>query len=683
MERVLKLPSASSDHAVTPPPAVQQQGVRARLWVPADMLFVRESAQAYAWLWLLRADGALRVWRLPRASLGEDERLVELAWRADDDPVNDTWRLPLAPVVPVPRWSVSWGHPMARAAQAFAAALDGAVLDTLGGLEQGGAYFGCAENYSRLAVLSPTVRAHRLQALALFPPLVAPLLLLCPERAEVLDPPSADDPPPGWHASPEVLDAIDRGRDLVGALARYWGVTRGVVRLPLMRQPWRTLPIPRKWLWLLDALPAHARPRTEADWQAWESHLRAVPVRWRSRSDADWVARGLGPDPAALWGALQQRWPHLGLALRDAWDFLRAAHAHAVQRGGVSVLPDAGELGLAWMARWGLRRLLAASQRWHETPVVDRFQPLPRPADETASLAAVEPVIGHWRSALGEAEELTTADALRAEGEAMRHCAADYWSDCAWEGMRFFRLQATNGERATASFELDADAEPPLYEWHDCRGPRNAPACDTIQALAQQLEEALNAEATMAVRRRLAQAVRAQRSQSRALVPQPTPDPIRPLDRQSEQELQGALAFWSAHAPAGPGLGRRLRTAVAGLLYRPGRYCLARLGVGDAVRLVREPDNPHDPLAVRIDWGDVTLGYIPRRVNRDVAAALDAGVPLRAWVDDVDPSLPAHEHVAIVVAWPESTAREGASSRVTVHAPAGRTAPSPVVPNSP
>ncbi|MDM7463805.1 MAG: HIRAN domain-containing protein [Tepidimonas taiwanensis] len=479
MERAPTLPSTSPAHAVTPPLAAQQQGVRARLWVSPDTLFVRESAQAYVWLWLLRADGALRVWRLPRVSEGDDDLLVELAWRADDDPAHDAWRLPLAPVVPVPRWSVSWGHPMARAVQAFAAALDDAVLNTLGGLEQRGAYFGCAENYSRLAVLKPTVRAHRLQALTLFPPLVAPLLLLCPERPEVLDPPSADDPPPSWHASPEVLDAIDRGRDLVLALAHYWGVTRGVVRLPLMRQPWRALPIPRKWLWLPDALPPHARPRTDADWQAWEGHLRALPVRWRSRGDADGVARGLGPDRAALWTALRQRWPHLDLVLRDVWDFLRAAHAHAaVQRGGVSVLPS--------------------------------------------------------------------------------------------------------------------------------------------------------------------------------------PETLRRLDRQSERELQGALAFWSAHALADRGVGRRLRTAVAGLLYRPGRYCLARLGVGDAVHLVREPDNSHDPLAVRIDWGDVTLGYIPRRVNRDVAEALDAGVPLRAWVDDVDPALPAHEQVAIVVAWPESTAGEGA-----------------------
>lgn len=620
------------------------------------MLFLRESAQAYVWLWLLRTDGALRVWRLPRETQGDDELLVELAWRADDDPAHDAWRLPLAPVVPVPRWSVSWGHPMARAAQAFAAMLDDAVLNTLGGLEQRGAYFGCAENYCRLAVLSPMVRAHRLQALTLFPPLVAPLLLRCPERPEVLDPPSADDPPPSWHASPEVLDAIDRGRDLVGALARYWGVTRSLVRLPLMREPWRTLPIPRKWLWLLDALSPHTRPRTEADWQAWEGHLRALPVRWRSRGDANWVARGLGPDPAALWTALRQRWPHLDLALRDVWDFLRAAHAHAVQRGGVSVLPDAGELGLAWMARWGLRRLLAASQRWHDAPVVDRFEPLPRPTDETAWPAAVEPVTGHFRSADGEAEELVTADALRAEGEAMRHCAADYWPDCVEEGMRFFHLQTMNGEQATASFELDVDTEPPLYEWHDCRGPCNASPSDALRALGQQVEDALNAEATLAVRRRLAQAVRGWRSERCKHFPPPSPETSRRLDRQSERELQGALAFWSAHTLADRGAGRRLRTAVAGLLYRPGRYCLARLGVGDTVRLVREPDNPHDPLAVRIDWGDVTLGYIPRRVNRDVAAALDAGVPLRAWVDDVDPALPAHEQVAIVVAWPESTA---------------------------
>ena len=48
-----------------------------------------------------------------------------------------------------------------------------------------------------------------------------------------------------------------------------------------------------------------------------------------------------------------------------------------------------------------------------------------------------------------------------------------------------------------------------------------------------------------------------------------------------------------------------------------------RLRVGDPLTLVREPENPHDPRAVRVEWQGHKLGYVPRKENRSVAAALD------------------------------------------------------------
>jgi len=54
--------------------------------------------------------------------------------------------------------------------------------------------------------------------------------------------------------------------------------------------------------------------------------------------------------------------------------------------------------------------------------------------------------------------------------------------------------------------------------------------------------------------------------------------------------------------------------------------------VGDALALVREPDNVHDANAVRVDWQGHKLGYVPRAQNADVARQLDAGVPLAARI---------------------------------------------------
>ncbi|MBR5115298.1 MAG: HIRAN domain-containing protein [Oscillospiraceae bacterium] len=58
---------------------------------------------------------------------------------------------------------------------------------------------------------------------------------------------------------------------------------------------------------------------------------------------------------------------------------------------------------------------------------------------------------------------------------------------------------------------------------------------------------------------------------------------------------------------------------------------------GDALELVREPENPHDALAVRIDnAAGEKIGYVPRALNADIAALLDAGVELRCCTVSVE-----------------------------------------------
>ncbi len=74
-------------------------------------------------------------------------------------------------------------------------------------------------------------------------------------------------------------------------------------------------------------------------------------------------------------------------------------------------------------------------------------------------------------------------------------------------------------------------------------------------------------------------------------------------------------------------------------------YALAewqgRMQIGDALQLIREPENRHDPLAIRVEWQGHKLGYVPRAHNRAVAAAMDAGEPFVARISrlksDPDP----------------------------------------------
>lgn len=56
---------------------------------------------------------------------------------------------------------------------------------------------------------------------------------------------------------------------------------------------------------------------------------------------------------------------------------------------------------------------------------------------------------------------------------------------------------------------------------------------------------------------------------------------------------------------------------------------------GDPLALVREPDNPYDRNAVRVEWRTFKLGYVPRAENAGVARQLDHGTPLAARVSKV------------------------------------------------
>lgn len=71
---------------------------------------------------------------------------------------------------------------------------------------------------------------------------------------------------------------------------------------------------------------------------------------------------------------------------------------------------------------------------------------------------------------------------------------------------------------------------------------------------------------------------------------------------------------------------------LAGFQFHDGRRLWAQLDVGDALDLVREPDNPYDRHAVRVEWRGHKLGYVPRQENEAVARQLDYGNRLAARI---------------------------------------------------
>lgn len=95
------------------------------------------------------------------------------------------------------------------------------------------------------------------------------------------------------------------------------------------------------------------------------------------------------------------------------------------------------------------------------------------------------------------------------------------------------------------------------------------------------------------------------------------------------------------------------RCHVAGFQFHEGIEARQQIQVGDELRVVAEPENPHDRYAVALHWKGRHIGYVPRRENRHLSRMLRSDVPLVATVTqsipDADPWRAVRVDVAMVV----------------------------------
>jgi hypothetical protein len=658
---VLPVPAYSAASAAPLPPML-----RARLWLPGRVFGPADDQPR---LWLILSDGRVLAFRLPKVTLGDDTVIAPLAQAVADDVRGMRWEfehpafgwaqaLYAAPVLPAPKkeHAAFFFDPAYRR---FLACLDEEIMQRLLSLERephppaitrqdGEAphplprlYLASVRNYNRLAVLPPTLRERRLQALARFPVLVAPILLTLHHSPNV-----HDGKRHAWREKDEAVEAaIDAGRDLAGALAKHYGITKGLVRSPLCAQMWpaRDGKLRRGWLRLLDALPANQRP-TLAEFERWQLYL----ANYFALLGENDHGHPLPHPPEVHRGAFRLGWTrtwetaakhygNLHPALADCRDFLNAAREREAALTRRPYGPSVGRLAAGWLACHGLLGLLAASDRWH------RLRPAPNQWDvpENFQLPAI---LGHWQDKGRSAEELLTPNALAREGEAMHHCVASYWPQCV-SGDRIFALRLPDGERATAQYRatirdgVDCDT---AYRLVQLRGPFNREVSDAMLAWAQLVEAALNQPArqdarwaALEARGRLEVARIETRRRWQAW-----------LDAKSARQLETVLA-WLGMQPPGPQA--LLHAHIAGFQYHAGSRLFDRLAPGQPLHLMREPDNPHDAHAVRLDWQAEKLGYVPREHNDEIAARLDAGERLLARITELDPEAEPWRRVEFVI----------------------------------
>ena len=71
---------------------------------------------------------------------------------------------------------------------------------------------------------------------------------------------------------------------------------------------------------------------------------------------------------------------------------------------------------------------------------------------------------------------------------------------------------------------------------------------------------------------------------------------------------------------------------LAGFRYNDGRFVWDEMRIGDTLMLAREPGNPFDTNAIRVEWNGRKIGYVPRQQNGALARVLDAGAAIEGRI---------------------------------------------------
>jgi hypothetical protein len=102
--------------------------------------------------------------------------------------------------------------------------------------------------------------------------------------------------------------------------------------------------------------------------------------------------------------------------------------------------------------------------------------------------------------------------------------------------------------------------------------------------------------------------------------------------RAAVSAILGLCAALAPPAPAAEALILVQRSPLAGIRHYEAPEIWRDLNTGDRLDIVREPENPHDPNAVRVEWRGRKLGYLPRADNTAVARQLERGAALEARI---------------------------------------------------
>ena len=88
---------------------------------------------------------------------------------------------------------------------------------------------------------------------------------------------------------------------------------------------------------------------------------------------------------------------------------------------------------------------------------------------------------------------------------------------------------------------------------------------------------------------------------------------------------------------------------VRGFRFHKGPGLLGTMRAGDALEMVRDANNPHDPNAVALHFNQQMIGYLPAEDNPIISRLLHIGEPLMAEITHLKHEAKAWEQVAIAI----------------------------------
>jgi len=65
---------------------------------------------------------------------------------------------------------------------------------------------------------------------------------------------------------------------------------------------------------------------------------------------------------------------------------------------------------------------------------------------------------------------------------------------------------------------------------------------------------------------------------------------------------------------------KKLEFYIAGVQHHESYKCQDSMAVDDFLAMVLEPTNKFDPNAIRLEWRDTMIGYVPARLSAEVTA---------------------------------------------------------------